>query len=123
MILFLVKVCDKKDYAAAFLEGNLFAQRLCCFKQMEAEVDDHGDEYEGEIMPAVEGLSFEFRATNAETGETEVFAGTGDDLHSPPVLLLEWFDHVDVFCLYAGHTGDIQFIPADNWNSRRTVWN
>ena len=114
MILFLVKLYNQEEYAAALLEGKLFAQRLRCFKQMEAEDDERGDEYEGAIMPALPGLRFEFRRTNTETGEAEVFAGTGDDLHSPPIVLPKWFDHLNVFCLYAGHIGDVESISAED---------
>lgn len=119
MILFLGKIYDNEEYAASFLEGKLFARRLRCFKKMEEEDDERGDKYEGAIMPSLPGLSFEFEATNTETGKTMEIAGTGEDRDSPPILEPEWFDHVNVFCLYAGHSGDFQHISAENLASFR----
>ena len=114
MILFLIKVFDEEEYAAAFLDGTLFARRLRCFKEME-EADGRGDKYEGAIMPAISGLTITLKTTDVATGEVDKITMTEEDFAAPPVMQPEWFDHVNVFCMYAGHSGNISPNNAEDF--------
>ena len=114
MILFLIKFFDEEEHATAFLEGTLFARRLRCFKEME-DADGRGDKYEGAIMPSTSGLTVTLEATDVETGEVvDKITMTEGDFEGPPVMQPEWFDHVNVFCMYAGHSGNFEYICPEN---------
>ena len=114
MIFFLAKVFDREEYAQALMRGDIFANRLPHFKKLE-DAERRGDEYEGAIMPQLEGLIITLRATDSDTreelGEITI---TEDDLAAPPIIAPEWFDHINVFCMYAAHSGTFQQISAEN---------
>ena len=113
MIHFLAKMFEEKEYADDLLEGKLFVNRLSYFKKIEAD-DGRGDEDEGAIMPPLDGLSLTFAVTNEDTGETEQFAIPKEDLAAPPVIRPEWFDHINVYCVYAGQVSNLECITPDN---------
>ena len=114
MIFFLAKFFREKEHANDFIRGQLFANRISYFKRIEGH-DGRGDEDEGAIMSKNDGLTLELTATDVETGEV-VSKHTlyGTELAAPLILRPERFDHVNVFCMYAGHSGGFQSISADN---------
>lgn len=61
-----------------------------------------------------EGSIIEFKATNQVTGEVNRFRTSGDELDSPLILRPEWFDHINVFCMYARHVGDFKAITEQS---------
>ena len=111
MILFLVKMFENKEHADDLIKGRLFLNRLSYFKKIEGD-DGRHDENEGAIMLQIEGLTLKMESRDIDTGELHTFTVT--DFASPPVLRPEWFDHIHLYCMYAGHTGEFQRISPDN---------
>jgi hypothetical protein len=113
MILFLVKVFEQAEHARDFVNGTMFVNRLFHFKKLEGD-EGRGDEYEGNIMPQREGLILTLQATNQDTGEVDEITITEDDLAAPVIMAPEWFDHINVFCMYAGHSGTFEWVSEAN---------
>ncbi len=113
MIFFFAKIFSEKEHADAFIERDLFARRLFCFQKMENK-DGRGDEYEGAIFHQRDGLKIQMTAIDPETGDSETVNFEGDELARPLVLQPRWFDYVNVFCMYAGHSGEFKHVDADN---------
>ena len=114
MIFFLVKFFQKKEHASDFVKGKMFANRLSHFKRIE-DHDGRGDEYEGAIMSKSDSLVLKLEATDSETGEV-ISSHTipGTELAAPLIIAPEWFDHINVFCMYASHIGGFQSISVDH---------
>ena len=113
MIFFLVKVFEQEEHARDFVNGTIFANRLAHFKKLEGD-EGRGDEYEGAIMPQREGLILTLKATNQDTGEVDEITITEDDLAAPVIMVPEWFEHINVYCMYAGHSGSFESVSDDN---------
>ena len=113
MIFFLAKIFAKKVHADAFVSGSMFANRLSYFKRIENR-DGRGDEYEGAIIPELDGLTFSLTSTDLQTGEVDEFTFPEEDFAAPPIILPTRLDHFNVFCMYAGHSGDFNEITTDN---------
>ena len=114
MIFFLVKVFKNKEHADDLMRGRLFINSLTYFKKLEGD-DGRGDEDEGAIMFQLrEGLTITFAAGNEETEESSPITMTNEDLAAPPILRPRWYDHIKVYCMYAGHTGDFQNVTSVN---------
>ena len=113
MIFFLVKVFQEQDHADDFIRGKMFANRLCYFKKLEDQ-DGRGDEEEGAIMPFGENLILTLKPTNVETGEVDKITITKDDLAAPLVIVPRWFDHFNLFCMYAAHSDGFRHVSFDN---------
>lgn len=113
MIIFLAKVFRKAKHAEDFLNGQMYSNSLAYFKKIE-DGGVRGDKDEGAIMLHREGLIIELTATNRATGVADTIRMSGDELTSPLVIHPERFDHINVFCMYAGHTGDIKSVSEQN---------
>ena len=113
MIHFLVKAFTELEHANRFLQGELYARRLSWFKKLESD-EGRGDEYEAAIMPQRENLIITLATHNMVTGEVEEFTIPSEDLAAPPILQPEHFDHINVFCMYAAHSGDFKEVSEDN---------
>ena len=107
MIHFLVKVFSEKQHADSFVRGELYANRLSWFKNIESS-DGRGDEYEGAVMPQRDNLVIKLTARNQETGEVDEITITPDELVAPPVLQLDRFNDLNLFCMYAAHSSDFE---------------
>ena len=112
MIFFFAKVFAKKEHADAFVSGSLFANRLSYFKRIENR-DGRGDEYEGAIIPELDGLTFTLTSTDLQTGEIDEITIPEGDFAAPPIIQPTRLDHLNVFCLYAGHSGGFTEISTD----------
>ena len=112
MIVFLAKVFEKKEHAEAFLKGSMYANRLSHFKKLEGAYG-RGDEYEGAIMPPLDDFVLTLKATDPTTGEVVGGTITGEGFAAPIIVSPRWFDHVNVFCMYAGRFDGLQEIPRD----------
>ena len=119
LIAYLAKVFQQKDHADFFLSGSLYARRLSWFKKLEGS-DGRADEYEGAILPPLDGFVFELEATDPSTGQVESIIITGTDLAGPPVIQPRWFDHINLFCMYAGLTGEFQYVSSENLSDFRS---
>ena len=105
MIFFFTKFFDEEMYANDFICGKLFANRLSYFRRLEEyEYANRGDRYEGVINwlnPAQCQLVIDGRDITAA-------------LAGPVELHLNWHDNFNVFCVYAGHSGDFKKLTSDN---------
>ena len=114
MIVFLAKVFEKKEHAEAFLKGSMYANRLSYFKNLEGAYG-RGDEYEGAIMPPLDDFAFTLKATDPTTREVvSSTTMTGEDLAAPVIVSPRWFDHFNVFCMYAGRFDGLQEVSRDD---------
>ena len=108
MIHYLLKIFENKQYADSFLRGEMYANRLSWFREIEGS-DGRGDEYEGAVMLQRDHLVIHMKASDGETGEVlSESTITKDDLAAPPVIKQAVFDDLNLFCMYAGHSRDFQ---------------
>ena len=114
MIVFLVKVFQHDRHADDFVQGKLYSNRLSYFKRME-DGGVRGDEDEGAIMLPRKGLTIELTGTNPVTGETIELTPSGKEVLGPLEMRPEWFDHINVFCMHAIHTGDFETISEETF--------
>ena len=113
MIFFLVKVFSEQAHADQFLQGKLYARRLSWFKKLESDYE-RGDDYEAASVLRSDGIKLTLNSTDMATGETENVTITGSEFHSPLVFKPEHFDHINIFCMYAAHSGEFRTISEDN---------
>ena len=113
MILFLAKFFSKREYADEFVRGKMYVNRLSYFKKLE-NLDGRGDELEGAIVAQLDGLVITMKITEPSTGAVEEFTIPVEDLAAPPIISPEWFDYINVYCMYAGHNGDFAEVTSSN---------
>ena len=111
-IHFLVKVFEKKEYADDLLKGSLFVNRLSYFKKIEGS-DGRGDKDEGAIMLPIDRACITLEATFGDTGETERFTIPQEDHYAPPIIRPQWFDHINVYCMYAIQGTSLKYITPN----------
>ncbi|GAB3215651.1 hypothetical protein [Pseudaeromonas pectinilytica] len=102
-IFFFVKVFDKQEYAEDFIKGKLFSNRLSFFrKHEEDESANRGDKHEGVVgwhQPDQIRLEINGRVIT--------------DLAGPVMTQMNWHDHLNVFCIYAAHSGEFDAISEE----------
>ena len=113
MIVFLAKAFSDPQHAEDLIKGQLYANTLRYFRNIEGD-PTRGDPEEGAIMPQLEGLAIELTSTNPTTGEVDRITVTKDDLAAPPVVRPRWFEHINLFCMYAARTGQFTTISEQN---------
>ena len=113
MIVFLAKAFSDPQHAEDLIKGQLYANTLRYFRNIEGD-PTRGDPEEGAMMPQLEGLAIELTSTNPTTGEVDRITVTKDDLAAPPVIRPRWFEHVNLFCMYAARTGQFTTISEQN---------
>lgn len=113
MFFFLAKVVGEKQHADDLLNGKLFANRLGYFKQLEDSVG-RGDKSEGAIVLASDDAILTLSVTNEDNDKVESITITGEDLAGPLDIRPKWFDHVHVYCMYAGHSGGLKVLSEEN---------
>ena len=113
MIFFFSKIFENKEHADDFVRGSLFANRLSYFKRIEKR-EGRGDNYEGAIMPRLDGLSITLTCTDIETSEVSEITIPEEDFAAPPIIQPTWLDHFNVFCMYAGYSDAFKEISTDN---------
>ena len=116
MIVYLAKVFKRQEHADRFILGEMYCNRLSWFKKLE-DLDGRGDTDEGAIVPQLEGLSVMLKARHPETGKV-IDSHTIEGFAAPPLLVPEWFDHINVFCMFAAHSGDLQPEPSESYLDR-----
>ena len=97
-IFFFVKFFKNEQYAKDFIGGKVFANRLSYFKRIEGNEDfNRTDKHEGVIGWFQPGRGrFEINGMDI----------TGD-LAGPVEMQRKWLDDLNVFCVYAAHSGDL----------------
>lgn len=102
-IFFFVKVFNKQEYAEDFINGKLFSNRLSFFrKHEENESANRGDKHEGVVgwhQPDQIRLEINGRVIT--------------DLAGPVMTQMNWHEHLNVFCIYAAHSGDFEAISEE----------
>ena len=106
LIFYFAKVFTEAEYADRFIRGEMYCRQLSWFKKLEDQ-DGRGDTDEGAIVPQLEGLVMTLEAVDPDTGEV-VGRHTIQDFAAPPVLTPEWFDHINVFCMFAAHSSEFE---------------
>ena len=112
-IIFLAKFFQEATHADDFLGGILYANRLSYFKSIEKGIG-RGDEYEGGIFLRRHGCILKLAARNPVTGEVSKIVIPEHDLAGPVLMHPRWFDHINLFCMYACHTGTLDGITVQN---------
>ncbi len=115
-IFFLVKFLKKARYVKCFLDGKLYAQRLASFKEIE------DDAQSGRCDPH-EGTS-----SWIQPGQVRIEINGIDlsgDLAGPVQTQMDWCDDLNVLCVHAAHTGELdleQFGDRSIERLRRQLW-
>ncbi len=103
-IFFLVKVFENEDFADQFLKGNVFAKRLSYFRKLEEGEDaNRSDQHEGVVSWHQPGK------VNIEINGRLI-----TDLAGPVSVKMHWHDQLNVFCIYAAHSGEFEGVSEDN---------
>ena len=116
MIFYLAKVFEKQEYADKFIRGEIYCSSLAWFKELE-DRGGRGDTYEGAIVLQLDGLVATLETKDPDTGEV-VDRHTMEGFAALPVLAPEWFDHINLFCMFAGHSGEFQQEPFEGYLDR-----
>lgn len=99
-IIYLLKIFQKKEHLDDFLNGKLYMRKLSYFQTLEGDYkNNRGDENEGVcawLQP---------NKTKITIGEMII---NEKDLVSPVKIQKNQHKNCYIFCLYAGHMGDIQ---------------
>ena len=106
-VFFLVKFFDNPDHADKFVHGQIFARKLSEFKK-----DEDGDE--SGRMDRHEGTTDWLQPGNIRL--TINGRDISDDLAGPIQIQKNWLNHLNVFCLHAAHSGDLDLASLSNDN-------
>lgn len=102
-IFFFVKVFDKQEYADDFIKGNLFSNRLSFFRKYEEdESANRGDKHEGVVS-----------WNQPDQMQLEINGRVITDLAGPVMIQMNWHDHLNIFCIYAAHSGKFDSISEE----------
>lgn len=109
-IFFLVRFFDNPDHADDFVRGRIFANSLSRFKQIE------GDDRSGR-MDRNEGTAASFQP---DKGGRLVINGMdiSDDLAGPLQIQMSWLNPINIFCIHAVHSGDLNLVNLSNRQHR-----
>ena len=106
-IFFLVKFFDNPNHADDFVHGRIFANRLSRFKKVEdSDEDGRMDRHEGTtgwMQPGKGRLTLNGMDIS-------------DDLAGPVQIQMNWLNHLNVFCVHAAHSGDLDLASISNEN-------
>ena len=106
-VLFFVKFFKNPHHADDFVHGRIFANRLSRFKKAE-DSNESGrmDRHEGTI-----GWMQPGKCRLTLNG-----MDVSDDLAGPVQIQKNWLNHLNVFCIHAGHSGDLDLAGLSNDN-------
>jgi|TARA_B110000211_G_scaffold83857_1_gene98166 hypothetical protein len=103
-IFFLVKIFDNESYADDFIRGNIFANRLSYFRKLEeGESSNRSDQHEGVVS-----------WHQPEQVNVEINGRLITDLAGPISVKMNWHNHLNIFCIYAAHSGEFEGVSEDN---------
>ena len=106
-VFLFVKFFDNPSYADDFVHGRIFANRLSRFKKPE-------DSNEFGRMDKHEGTT-----AWLQPGEGRLILNgmdMSDDLAGPVQIQMNWLNHLNIFCLHAAHSGDLDLASISNDN-------
>jgi hypothetical protein len=103
-IFFLVKIFDDEKYARDFRSGKLFANKLSYFRNLEEDQNSNrGDMHEGVVS-----------WYQPDQIKLEINGRTLTDLAGPVSVKMNWHDHLNIFCIYAAHSGEFDHLSHEN---------
>ncbi|MGM0582965.1 MAG: hypothetical protein ACQETL_19975 [Bacteroidota bacterium] len=103
-IFFFVKVFSKKNHAEDFLRGTLYSNRLAFFKKLEEAVQaNRGDKHEALIG------WYQPNQVSLTLNGYEI-----KDIVAPLSLQKNIHNNLNVFCIYAAHSGSFEEITDKN---------
>jgi hypothetical protein len=106
-IFFFVKIFDEKKYAMDFIKGKLFSNRLSYFRNLEeSQGANRGDKNEGVVS------LFQPDKVNIVINDRVI-----SDLSGPISIKMNWHDNLNVFCIYAAHSGSFDSLTEKNFNA------
>ena len=91
----LMKFFDNPKYADAFVNGQLHAERLRYFKDLEDGNAGRGDRYEGVTA-------------NIQLHKGRLVIGGHRFTSGSASIQMNWLDYLNVFCMHAIHGGDFE---------------
>lgn len=102
-IIFFAKIFEREEYAKDFIKGNLYSNRLSFFRGYEEEQSaNRGDKYEGVVS-----------WYQPDRIQLEINRISITDLADPVMVQMNWHDHLNVFCIYAAHTGEFETVSEE----------
>ena len=104
-VLFLVKFFDNPNHADDFVHGRIFANRLSWFKEAE-------DSDEAGRMDRHEGTTGWMQPGKGRLTLNGI--DISDDLAGPVQIQMDWLNHLNVFCVHAAHSGDLDLASLSN---------
>lgn len=103
-VFFLVKIFDEKKHALDFMQGKMFVNRLSYFRRLdEDQKANRGDKHEGVVS-----------WVQPENANLTINGRLITDLAGPISIQMNWHDHLNVYCMYAGHSGEFESITKEN---------
>lgn len=104
----LAKIYSEKEHAEKFLRGEMCARRLSWFRNYK-DKDGRFDEYEGTAVLPKDQFTLNFEFHDPVTGEvTKNLRISGSDLAGPVVVRPRALGNINLFCMYAFHSGGFQ---------------
>lgn len=99
-----MKIFDNEKYANDFINGKIFANRLSYFRNLEeTQESNRGDKHEG-VVSWLQPAQNKF----------QINGRTLTDLAGPVSVKMNWHDHLNVFCIYAAHSGEFKSLSHEN---------
>ena len=104
---FLVKMSDSEDFAKAFRTGKLYANRLSCFRKLEA--GKRGDPHEGVFVLSDKGV---LTLTATFPGGSDTITLTEKDFAGLPLLMPDSVSFLNIFCMHMAHCREFALLSA-----------
>ena len=105
-IFFFAKVFEKKEYAEALLDGKLYINRLSYFRKIEEEGgSNRSDRYEGVIN---------WLQPDKMSLKINDFEIDSKDLVEPVSIQMNYHGNLNVFCIYAAHSGRFENVTDES---------
>ena len=101
MIFFFVKFFKEEDHAKQFVSGVMYANRISYFKGIEES--NRGDRHEGAILLQPDQARIKINGMDI----------TGD-LAEAVEVQMNWTNDLNVFCMYAAHSGDQETLSVES---------
>lgn len=108
MIFFLAKFFSEEPYAEQFMRGLLCANSLAYFRELEGD-PNRADAYEGAGLLR-EDLHL---SVSIDGSQSERIIIPECELAEPIEVRMNWTKHVNLFCMYAAHSGPYINIADD----------
>jgi len=103
-IFFLVKIFGKEQYAVDFVSGKLFCNRLSSFRGFEESgISNRGD--------GDEGVAGWYQPDQARFTINDIVM---EGLAAPVSVSFNRHGHLNLFCMYAAHSGDFQTVSEES---------